>query len=143
MIHTTVVGKARMTDMAYTCTNDLLNDFNKRYNTKKFFSDALFACFINYDWSGNIRQLKNAVERMCILSDKTVVDKKLFLQYLDQEEDIEEINDECFDVEEFKNRTVIKLYSKYKSSRMIAKKMGISQSTANLLINKYIKEEEE
>ncbi|MPW24279.1 PAS domain S-box protein [Alkalibaculum sp. M08DMB] len=119
-------------------TTYFLNTFNKRNNTKKFFSESLLSCFISYDWPGNIRQLKNAVERMCILSDKTIVDKKLFLQYLDQEEDIEEVYEDCFNVEEFKKRTVNKLYSKYKSSRIIAKKMGLSQSTANLLINKYI-----
>ncbi|WP_051355624.1 sigma-54 interaction domain-containing protein [Acetobacterium malicum] len=117
-----------------------LNDFNRRYNTKKIFGKAILSYFISYDWPGNVRQLKNAVERMCILSDKIIVNESLFLQYLDQEEDIEEFDEECFNVEEFKKRTVIKLYAKYKSSRIIAKKMGLSQSTANLLINKYINE---
>ncbi|MBF7095685.1 sigma-54 interaction domain-containing protein [Alkalibacter mobilis] len=124
-------------------TTHFLNSFNKRQNTKKFFSESLLAAFISYDWPGNVRQLKNAVERMCILSDKTIVDKKLFLQYLDQEEDIHEVYEDCFNLEEFKKRTVIKLYSKYKSSRIIAKKMGVSQSTANSLINKYIKNTDE
>jgi len=114
-----------------------LNDFNKRYNTKKIFSKTIIAYFINYDWPGNVRQLKNAVERMCILSDSIIVNESLFLRYLDQEDDSEEANEDSFNVEEFKKRTVIKLYSKYKSSRIIAKKMGLSQSTANLLINKY------
>ncbi|KNZ42754.1 sigma-54 interaction domain-containing protein [Acetobacterium bakii] len=114
-----------------------LNDFNKRYNTKKIFSKTIISYIINYDWPGNVRQLKNAVERMCILSDSIIVNESLFLRYLDQEEDIEEAYEESFNVEAFKKRTVIKLYSKYKSSRIIAKEMGVSQSTANLLINKY------
>lgn len=116
-----------------------LNNFNKRYNTKKIFNQAITSYFINYDWPGNVRQLKNAVERMCILSDSTIVNESLFFRYLDQEEDIEEAYEESYNLEEFKKRAVIKLYSKYISSRVVAKKMGISQSTANLLINKYCK----
>ncbi|MEG0367858.1 MAG: helix-turn-helix domain-containing protein, partial [Coprobacillus sp.] len=85
---------------------------------------------------------KNAIERMIILSDNIIIEEGLFFRYLEQEEDIEEIKQEINNVEEFKKQTVIKLYAKHKSGRAIAKKMGLSQSTVNLLINKYIKNKE-
>ena len=79
------------------------------------------------------------MERMIILSDGIIINEELFFRYLDQEEDREETDGETYNVEEFKKLTVIKLYAKHKSSRAVARCMGISQSTANLLINKYIK----
>lgn len=129
--------RKRTDDIFPLCTY-FLKDFNKSYNTKKVFNNKVFSLFNDYSWPGNVRQLRNAVERMIILSDGIIIDEDLFLRYLEQE-DPEEINSETTNVEEFKKRTVIKLYSKYKSSRAVAKKMGISQSTANILINKYAK----
>lgn len=133
--------RKRKEDIFYLATA-FLNDFNKRYNTNKVFNEKILSCFNNYDWPGNVRQLRNAVERMIILSDGIIINEELFFRYLDQEEDREETDGETYNVEEFKKQTVIKLYAKHKSSRAVARRMGISQSTANLLINKYIKNKE-
>lgn len=134
--------RKRKEDIFYLATA-FLKDFNKRYNTNKVFNEKILSCFNNYDWPGNVRQLRNAVERMIILSDGIIINEELFFRYLDQEEDREETDGETYNVEEFKKQTVIKLYAKHKSSRAVARRMGISQSTANLLINKYIKNREE
>lgn len=40
---------------------------------KKSFDDDLMEKMINYDWPGNVRQLKNAVERMVVLSDGSLI----------------------------------------------------------------------
>lgn len=134
--------RKRKEDIFYLATA-FLKDFNKRYNTNKVFNEKILSCFNNYDWPGNVRQLRNAVERMIILSDGIIINEELFFRYLDQEEDRKETDGETYNVEEFKKQTVIKLYAKHKSSRAVARRMGISQSTANLLINKYIKNREE
>jgi two-component system nitrogen regulation response regulator NtrX len=42
--------------------------------TTKAISDSLMEVFINYDWPGNVRQLKNIIERMVVLSDSNVLD---------------------------------------------------------------------
>lgn len=39
-------------------------------------SDELLQLFFNYDWPGNVRQLKNIVERMVVLSENDVIDIK-------------------------------------------------------------------
>lgn len=43
---------------------------------EKQITDKLMDIFINYDWPGNVRQLKNIVERMVILSEDDVLDVK-------------------------------------------------------------------
>ena len=43
---------------------------------EKQVTDKLMDIFINYDWPGNVRQLKNIVERMVVLSEDDVLDVK-------------------------------------------------------------------
>ena len=46
-----------------------LKIFNKQYKTNKRYSKGLLRLLYNYDWPGNVRQLKNIIERMVIMSD--------------------------------------------------------------------------
>ena len=49
-------------------------------NPKKTFSDEAIELLQKYDWTGNIRELRNVVERLIILGEKQVSgnDVKLF-----------------------------------------------------------------
>jgi DNA-binding NtrC family response regulator len=51
-----------------------MNKFNKQFN-KNFqeISDSAFQTILQYKWPGNIRELKNAVERIVLLEDDTVL----------------------------------------------------------------------
>ena len=63
----------------------LINHFtdkiaNEHGTAKKVFSDKAIKLLQDYDWTGNIRELRNVVERLIILGDKEVTenDVKLF-----------------------------------------------------------------
>jgi len=63
----------------------LINHFTDKIasehgTTKKVFSDKAIKLLQDYDWTGNIRELRNVVERLIILGDKEVTenDVKLF-----------------------------------------------------------------
>ncbi|MFH6768271.1 sigma-54 dependent transcriptional regulator [Gaetbulibacter aquiaggeris] len=53
---------------------------NEHGTAKKVFSDKAIKLLQDYDWTGNIRELRNVVERLIILGDKEVTenDVKLF-----------------------------------------------------------------
>ena len=53
----------------------MLNKFNKLHNRtiKGIAKDALAAMRV-YSWPGNIRQLENEIQRMCILSDSEILE---------------------------------------------------------------------
>ncbi len=53
---------------------------NSQGNAKKLFSDKAVKLLQNYDWTGNIRELRNVVERLIILGGKEVSehDVKMF-----------------------------------------------------------------
>lgn len=48
----------------------------------KQISAGLMDMFVNFDWPGNVRQLKNVVERMVVLADKDVLEVKDAPDYL-------------------------------------------------------------
>ncbi|MBN2413446.1 sigma-54-dependent Fis family transcriptional regulator [candidate division KSB1 bacterium] len=52
-----------------------INDFNKtQYKKITGVSDETMDCLLTYDWPGNIRELHNIVELLCVLSDKTILE---------------------------------------------------------------------
>ena len=64
---------------------DLINHFAKKISGEqgaapKTFNDKAIKLLQEYDWTGNIRELRNVVERLFILGDKEVSeqDVKLF-----------------------------------------------------------------
>ncbi|MFB3925598.1 MAG: sigma 54-interacting transcriptional regulator [Syntrophales bacterium] len=48
--------------------NYYLDYFNKMYKTKKYISNEGIKCLSEYDWPGNIRELKNSIERLVIMA---------------------------------------------------------------------------
>lgn len=58
----------------YLLLRHLLNHFNKQFN-KSFqdIEDGAYDIILNYPWPGNIRELKNMVERVVLLEDDTVL----------------------------------------------------------------------
>lgn len=51
-----------------------LDNYNKKYGTKKFFTENAFKEFKKYNWPGNIRELKNIIERIFVTSSKDRLD---------------------------------------------------------------------
>ena len=47
------------------------------------FSDEALEMMVNYDWPGNVRQLKNVVERLVIVSDERILDYKKLSDHWD------------------------------------------------------------
>jgi DNA-binding NtrC family response regulator len=56
--------------------------FRKKHQSRvKRFSEEANKSLISYNWPGNIRELKNTIERLCVLSDNEVVDLSDILYY--------------------------------------------------------------
>jgi PAS domain S-box-containing protein len=53
--------------------NVFLDQFNRKYAYNKTFSEELIEDFVNYRWPGNIRELKNVVERLVLTTHDDVL----------------------------------------------------------------------
>lgn len=55
---------------------EFLEDLNHEYQTHKHFYPLIFICLLSYPWPGNIRELKNAVERAFILTSSNEINEE-------------------------------------------------------------------
>jgi PAS domain S-box-containing protein len=120
-----------------------LKEYNKKYSQNKVFSNPVIEALIQYDWPGNVRQLKNAVEQMAVMSIGSVigVDKlpEQLVAFLSHS-NIKKKN-VIFDdlVENYKRGIIQDYYEIYDNINEMADSLGLSQTTAYRLVNKYIK----
>ncbi len=64
--------RERKDDIKRFCLK-FLEEFNIKYNKNKFFNDKALFYLEQFDWPGNIRELKNAIERLVIVGEKDVI----------------------------------------------------------------------
>ena len=65
-----------------------LNRANQQHRKNILFSPEIVDHLSQYSWPGNIRQLENIIERIVILCETDVVDKKQVEYYLDEENNL-------------------------------------------------------
>lgn len=62
----------RQDDIKLLCQK-FLEEFNAKYNKEKFLNDRALFLLEQHDWPGNIRELKNAIERLVIIGEKNCI----------------------------------------------------------------------
>ncbi len=111
--------------------NNHLDFLNKKYNQNKKFTIAARDALESYDWPGNIRELKNSVERAFIISEfediksahfhfEVKTGKQFFTA---REMDLKEY------IEQEEKRILEIYYKEYGSVRKAAKALGMDPST--------------
>ena len=88
-------------------------------------------------WHGNLRELENYIERLVLTGGKTDA-----LRSGPQEESAAEAH-RGKTMEEIEREMILEAYEQYGSSYKVAKALGISQSTANRRIRKYLAQRQE
>lgn len=59
-----------------------LSNYNTKYNSHKLFDIKLLDAFVGYDWPGNVREVRNIVERLCITTKDDVIQDQDFSEIL-------------------------------------------------------------
>lgn len=121
--------------------NSFLNYFNEKYKLNQYLSKNAAYLICDYPWPGNIRQLKNVIERLVILSEDKMITEKDFIQFIAEEESLSKkniISDYQSAIDETERKLIRSSYLRHKSSRKVATDLNISQSKAYRLICKYI-----
>lgn len=117
--------------------------FNKKYGFNKSFSNDVLEKLQNYDWPGNIRELRNIVERGLILAENTVTIKDLI--FFDNKEtqnnnfNLPDTNNLKELIEQIELSYINKAYDKYKNVRQAAESLNMDPSTFVRKRKKYSK----
>lgn len=125
-----------------------LDFFNKKYGENKSFSTQVLKLLENYEWPGNIRELKNVIEQMIILSENTTIVENDIPENISRNKsmlykDIDNIRSLKALIEDTEKDVITTLYNKFRSSYKIADILNISQTTAMRKISKYINKDGE
>ena len=116
-------------------TKLFINNFNDKYGFNKKFSESALSKLKNYDWPGNIRELRNIVERGLIISNTERVNSKDLPLNINPKnnpyEDIalKETNDLKKLVESIELKYINEAYKKYKNARDAAASLNMDPST--------------
>ncbi|WP_019120371.1 sigma-54 interaction domain-containing protein [Brevibacillus massiliensis] len=118
---------------------EITEEFNAKYKLSKQFAPSFVAWLIQQEWPGNVRELRNFIEKAMITSNGPFID--LNQELIEEKHVMHEGEALGFDryMEAVEKEFITWMYHKYPSSVMLARQLGISQSTANRKINKYVK----
>ena len=108
-----------------------VKQYNKQYGIDKKLKYEVIRELEEYDWPGNIRQLKNVIERMVVVSDGDYIEIP-DLPWHDSEQHSESYNEQLSlqgQLNEFEREILKKAKEKYGSSREIGKALKVDQST--------------
>jgi transcriptional regulator with PAS, ATPase and Fis domain len=123
--------------------------FNMQYNTTKKLSRNVIEALISNNWSGNIRELKNTIERLVLISlnDIITIDDLNYVGSINKKADYvyyanQDINDFEINrplkkiIEEFELDILKKSVEKYGSIRKAAKVLDVTPSTISRKLSK-------
>jgi TyrR family helix-turn-helix protein len=120
---------------------EITEEMNQKYEMDKHFTPSMIAWLSQQEWPGNVRELRNFIEKRVITSSEHEID--LEVENLEAKRELQVASDEMTlnnYLESFEKEYIVRMYQKYPSSIKLSEKLGISQSTANRKIRKYVRE---
>ena len=130
--------RERRDDILYIADH-FRNTYNEQNGTDIRFTQELESFLQSYDWPGNVRQLKNTVEKMLFLAHETEIPLSAAKGLFNSSQNTDSTLSYAERIEARERRFIQSQYQKYPSTRKLASALDISQSTATRLIQKYVK----
>jgi PAS domain S-box-containing protein/TyrR family helix-turn-helix protein len=136
--------RKRITDIA-PLSFMFLNRFNKKYNQSKELTIDVIREFEKYYWPGNIRELRNVVENMVIMSDNEYLQIE-DIPWIKEKTNVHKVvgileeneNLTLTEATEILERAMLeKAKQKYGKTREMGEKLGVDQSTIVRKLKKY------
>lgn len=112
--------------------NYFLDESNKAYQVSKSFTNSAYQILMEYNWPGNVSEIKNAVERAVILSDSEHISAKDLSLYNITTPMVDALS-KGMDLKEFLERIeydyINKTYEMFNSAQLAANYLHISKPT--------------
>ena len=137
--------------------NHFLAIIEDKYGIHRTIESSAMKILESYDWPGNVRQLKNMVERICLLATQPEINAFIVQQELDSNPTITRVLENSVEIQSIKEQFVTPKFSgtlkeqvaafekqiikealsKFPSIRQAAKSLGCDQSTLVRKIQKF------
>ena len=119
---------------------EITEEINTKYGMNKHFTPAMIAWISQQEWPGNVRELRNFIEKTIVTTTGNEIDLHMVEDITNTEPSKKVLKEMTLEeyLETVEKEFIIRMYNKYPSSIKLSKKLGISQSTANRKIRKYV-----
>ena len=125
------------TDEIVPLATKFINKFNKLYGQEKKLTYDLVCELEAYNWPGNIRELKNVMENMVVISNSEYL-RSSDLPWIHQDENRRDSMPTLKEaVEEFEKQFLKKAKEQWGTTEKMAKALDVNQSTISRKLNKY------
>ena len=124
-----------------------LQTYNYKYQRNVVLPKEVQPFFYRYNWPGNIRELENLIERLVItVRQEKILENDLPYHMLKPNDEPaslgaeeEELQGKSLSeyLDSIERKMILKAYSKYKSTRKMAEKLGLTQSAVVRRMKKY------
>ncbi len=120
-----------------------IEQFNKKYKQHKTLDYAALKVLTEYNWPGNIRELKNIIERSMLISDKNEITeneitnqiyKDFMPSNLEEKYSSSSLKEQ---IETFEKNLLINLISQCKTANEVSKILKVNKSTISKKMKKY------
>lgn len=113
-----------------------LNELNRKYGAEKEFTPSAIKVMTQYSWPGNIRELRNVIERAFIISPNTIIDSRALHLDANKSEPCRSIMETSNSKDDFKtalcnleSHYLEQAYAAYGNVRDAAESLGMSPAT--------------
>ncbi|CAK7058540.1 sigma 54-interacting transcriptional regulator [Tissierella sp.] len=114
---------------------NFLNRFNEKYNYNKKISPDAMKILLSYNWSGNIREVENLIERLVVTTNDDVINRQDIIdcQLVSIADcssfDINKISSYKNIIAEYERKLLLDIMSKCKSTYEMAEILDLDRST--------------
>lgn len=117
-------------------SHQFIEYYNNKYGKNCYFTTSCLENFLVYQWPGNIRELKNIIERLVLMADAASIDKELFREQLmvndlpDERSSLLSENKTLKDrLDEYEKEIIETTLASSKNMKEASSKLGIDIST--------------
>ena len=116
-----------------------IKSLNEKYDEKKMLHPLTIVSLMNYNFPGNIRELKNIIERMYVLTRGSIITENQLPSNIQLPTLSDKESSNSFDeiLERAEKFMITNSYERTKNSSETARELKITQSKAYRLIKKY------
>ena len=148
VVQINVPNLSERTEDIMPLANLFLNRFNRKYGQEKMLTYDVIKEMENHDWVGNVRELKNVIENMVVVSNNEYLQTEdlpweVSERSVWEDEEEDDPPESFFEVplndamDMYEKEILERAHRKYGSTRLMADKLKVNQSTIVRKMQKY------